>query len=159
MEQSFLRDVEVDITSKMSSMGLTLGPAIHCHPGVSQAGWFMNVCAVHRKDVKLGVPSASIRWWMLKIAWCLSQVKAGSFLTVSTTCLSLVISLRSQKLLLEGCHLLLVATIHCTKLFTQAIQLSLHSGPMQGHLHKICATKCITIWYTRLNNNNKTLHV
>ena len=37
---------------KPSSLGLNPDPAINCHPGVSQAGWFINVCAVPRMDVK-----------------------------------------------------------------------------------------------------------
>ena len=30
---------------------------LYCHPGVSQVGWFINVCAFSRMDVKLDVPS------------------------------------------------------------------------------------------------------
>ena len=39
--------------SKLASLGLNLNPAINCHPGVSQAGWFISVCTVHRMDIKL----------------------------------------------------------------------------------------------------------
>ena len=43
-------------------------PAINCHPGVSQAGWFISVCAIPRMDVKwvfclpglIGDPSRSV---------------------------------------------------------------------------------------------------
>ena len=55
------------LNSELSSLGLNLGPAINSHPAVSQAGAFINVCAVPRMDVKLGVPSAGMNWLMLKI--------------------------------------------------------------------------------------------
>ena len=48
------------LASKLSSLGLNPDPAMNCHPDVSQAGWFIDVCAVPRMDVKLGVPSAGI---------------------------------------------------------------------------------------------------
>ena len=53
--------------SKLSSLGLNPDPAINCHLGVSQAGWFINVCAVPWMDVKLGITSADISYWMLMI--------------------------------------------------------------------------------------------
>ena len=59
--------------SKMSRLGLNPDPAINCHPSVSQAGPFINVCAVPRIDIKLDVPSAGISWWTLKIPLCPSQ--------------------------------------------------------------------------------------
>ena len=40
--------------SELSSLGLNPDPAINCHPGVSRAGWSIDVCAVPRMDVKLG---------------------------------------------------------------------------------------------------------
>ena len=40
------------LPTKLSSLGLNPDPAINCHPGVSQAGWFINVCTVHPMDVK-----------------------------------------------------------------------------------------------------------
>jgi len=42
-------------------------PAINCHPGVSPAGRFINVCVVPRKDVTTGIPLVSIYWGILKI--------------------------------------------------------------------------------------------
>ena len=36
------------LTSKLSSLGLNLSAAINCHPSVSQAGQFINVCAILR---------------------------------------------------------------------------------------------------------------
>ena len=36
-----------------SSLGLNLDQAINCHPGVLQAERGINVCTVHRKDIKL----------------------------------------------------------------------------------------------------------
>ena len=64
-----------DYTPPLShpALGSNLGPAPNCHPGVSQARRSVNVCAVPQMDVKLGVSSASIPWWMLKIPWCASQ--------------------------------------------------------------------------------------
>jgi len=46
--------------SKLSSHGLNPNPAINCHSSVSQAGWFISVCAVPQMDVKLGVTSFGI---------------------------------------------------------------------------------------------------
>ena len=54
----------------LSSLGLNPNPAINCHPGVSPAGWFINVCAIPWIYVELGVPSSGISWWMLKIPRC-----------------------------------------------------------------------------------------
>ena len=48
--------------SKLSSLGLNPGPCINYHPGVSQAGSFINVCAVPRMDVKLSILPANISW-------------------------------------------------------------------------------------------------
>ena len=50
------------ITSELSSLDLHLGLAINYHPGVSQEGWDINVCAIPQMDVKLDVPSAGISW-------------------------------------------------------------------------------------------------
>ena len=50
------------MASELYRMGLNLGPATNTHPGVSQAGLFINVSAVPRMDVKLGIPFASISW-------------------------------------------------------------------------------------------------
>ena len=38
---------------KLSSLGLNPDPAINCHSGVSQAGWFISACAALEMDVKL----------------------------------------------------------------------------------------------------------
>ena len=43
------------------------------YPGVLQAGWFINVCAVPRMGIKLDVPSAGMNWWTLKIPQCASR--------------------------------------------------------------------------------------
>ena len=45
---------------------LNPGPATNCLHRVLQAGWCINVRAVTRMDVKLGVQSASMSWWALK---------------------------------------------------------------------------------------------
>ena len=58
------------LAHKLLSLGLNPDPAINCHPGVSQTGWFINVSAVPRMDVEAGVPSAHISWWTVKIPWC-----------------------------------------------------------------------------------------
>uniref|UniRef100_A0A8C4R5Q7 Uncharacterized protein n=1 Tax=Eptatretus burgeri TaxID=7764 RepID=A0A8C4R5Q7_EPTBU len=52
---------------ELSSLRSNLGPATNCHSGVSQAGQYTNKCAVRRTDVTLGVLSASLSWWTLKI--------------------------------------------------------------------------------------------
>ena len=51
---------ERTLASKLSRLGSNPDPAINCHPGVSQAGLFINVCAVSRMDVKLGMLAAGI---------------------------------------------------------------------------------------------------
>ena len=62
------------LPSELSSFGLNPGLTINCHPGVSQAGRIhISVCAVPRVRVKLGVPSASIGWYLLKIPQCPSR--------------------------------------------------------------------------------------
>ena len=61
------------LTSKLSRLGWTHDPALNCHPSVSQAGWYINTCAIPGMDIKLGVPSAGISWWTLKIPWCPSR--------------------------------------------------------------------------------------
>ena len=44
------------LDSELSSLGcLNLDPTINCHPGVSQVGGGINVCAVPQMAVKLGV--------------------------------------------------------------------------------------------------------
>ena len=48
--------------SELSSLGSNLGPAINCHPGVSQAWRGIAVCAAPRTDVKLRFSSASSTW-------------------------------------------------------------------------------------------------
>ena len=45
----------------LDNLGLNLGPAINSHPGVSHARKGVDMCAVPRIDVKLGVPSASLK--------------------------------------------------------------------------------------------------
>ena len=50
-------DVRI-LTSEVSSLGSSLEPGINSHPGVSQAGQGINVCAVPQVDFKLSVPSA-----------------------------------------------------------------------------------------------------
>ena len=45
-----------------STLDLNSDPAINGHPGVSQAGRFINVGAILRMYVELGVPSAGISW-------------------------------------------------------------------------------------------------
>ena len=55
------------LVSQLSGLGLNPDPVINCRPGVSQAGWFINVCAVLQMDVKLDVPFAGISWWMWNI--------------------------------------------------------------------------------------------
>ena len=52
---------------KLSSEGLNPNPAINRHPGISQAGWLLNVCAIPPMDDKLGVPSTDINWCTLRI--------------------------------------------------------------------------------------------
>ena len=54
--------------SELSSLGLNFGPATNSHPGVSQAGRGINVCAVPRMDATLqGIPSTGVSWWTLQI--------------------------------------------------------------------------------------------
>ena len=56
------------LTSQLFSLGLNPVPTTNCHPGASHAGWGINVCTVHRKDVTLAVPSASTTClWTLMI--------------------------------------------------------------------------------------------
>ena len=56
--------------SKLSSLGLNLGPDINCHPGVSQSGG-IHQCVCHPSDGRsMGVPSASISSWTAAIQWC-----------------------------------------------------------------------------------------
>ena len=55
------------LTAELSRLGLNPNTAINCHPDVFQAGSFIKVCAVPQRDVKLGVLSTGISWWMLKI--------------------------------------------------------------------------------------------
>ena len=43
-------------------------PPHYPHYILSQEGWFINVCGVPRMDVKLGIPSAGINLWILKIS-------------------------------------------------------------------------------------------
>ena len=52
----------VHACSKLSRKGSNPDPPMDCHPGVSQAGWFINVCAVSLMDMKqtdisAGIPS------------------------------------------------------------------------------------------------------
>ena len=58
------------LATELSSLCLNLDSAVNCHPGVSQAGRGINVCAAPRSGMKLHFPFADIRWWMLKISWC-----------------------------------------------------------------------------------------
>ena len=66
------------LASELSSLGFNpdptischLKPAMNCHPGVSQAGLFINVCAIPWMVVKLHVLAADISWWTLKIPRC-----------------------------------------------------------------------------------------
>jgi len=63
-------DLEV-LSSKFSILGLNPDLAINYHPGVSQAGVIHQcVCRPSDMDVKLGVSSAGITWWALKIQRC-----------------------------------------------------------------------------------------
>ena len=50
------------LTCELSCRGLHLSQAINCDPGTSQAGQFINVCVIPRKDVQLCLPSAEISW-------------------------------------------------------------------------------------------------
>ena len=45
---------------ELSSQNLNTDTTIDCHSGVFQARRFSNVCAIHRIDVKLGVPPARL---------------------------------------------------------------------------------------------------
>ena len=54
------------LVSKLAGLDCHPDSAMNCHPGVSQTGGFIHVCAVLRMDVKLGVPSAGISWWTSK---------------------------------------------------------------------------------------------
>ena len=58
------------LDSELCSQGLNVARAINCRPGVYHAGQSINVCAVPRMDVKLGVLSAGISWWTLSIPRC-----------------------------------------------------------------------------------------
>jgi len=51
----------------------------NCHHCVSQPGWFINVC-----EVNLGIRSAGMRWWKLKIPRCPSR-RAGKLSPVPWT--------------------------------------------------------------------------
>ena len=42
---------------------MNLDPALKYHPGISQAGRFINECAIPQMDVKLAIPFASTSWW------------------------------------------------------------------------------------------------
>ena len=60
------------LTYKLSSLGLNPDSAINCHPGVSQAGRFINVCVVSQMDIKPGILSAGTSYFVLfHISWCL----------------------------------------------------------------------------------------
>ena len=48
---SFAKTMRVAFASELSRLGSNLGPAINCHPSVSQAGRFIYVCAVPSMDV------------------------------------------------------------------------------------------------------------
>ena len=61
------------LAPELPRLGLNLDPAFNHHRGVSQAGCLINVCAVPRMDVNLGIPSAGISWWTLKIPRCPSR--------------------------------------------------------------------------------------
>ena len=41
------------LASKLARLSSNPDPAINCHPGISQAGSFVNMCAVPWIDIKL----------------------------------------------------------------------------------------------------------
>ena len=57
----------------VSSLGLNSHPAKkNAILVLAQAGRSISARGVPRRDVKPGIPPASISWWRLKILWCLS---------------------------------------------------------------------------------------
>ena len=67
--------------SEMMTLVSNQDPAINSHPGVSQARR-----GIERMDVKPGVPSATVTWWMLKIPRCPSG-KVADALELTTNLL------------------------------------------------------------------------
>ena len=61
---------DATLASELAILGLNPDPAISCQPGGLQAGRLINGYVVPRMYIKLGIPSADISWWKLKIPWC-----------------------------------------------------------------------------------------